>query len=50
MISVEVEKFYHKAKEIISSNQEFFEKIAAELLQKRILSFADIQRIKSGSF
>ena len=36
-----------KAKEIISLNFEFFEKIAAALAKKRLLSAVDIQKIKS---
>ena len=46
-VSAEVEKFYRKAKEIISLNQEFFEKIAIALAQKKLLSAVDIKQIKS---
>lgn len=46
-VSAEVEKFYRKAKEIISLNQEFFEKIAMALAQKKLLSAVDIKQIKS---
>ena len=46
-VSVEVEKFYRKAKEIISLNQEFFEKVAVALAQKKLLSAVDIKQIKS---
>lgn len=45
--AIEIEKYYRKAKEIISLNREFFERIAAELAQKRLLHTADIQRIKA---
>lgn len=45
-VSAEIEKFYRKAKEIISLNHEFFEKIAVALAQKRLLSTVDIQKIK----
>ena len=45
--ATEVEKYYRKAKEIISLNADFFEKIAAELAQKKLLTTADIQRIKA---
>lgn len=45
-VSAEIEKFYRKAKEIISLNHEFFEKIAVALAQKRLLSAVDIQKIK----
>ena len=43
----EVEKYYRKAKEILSQNWEFFERVAKELAEKKILNTADIQRIKS---
>ena len=46
-VAAEVEKFYRKAKEIISLNFEFFEKIAAALAKKKLLSALDIQKIKS---
>ena len=46
-VAVEVEKYYRKAKEILSSNWEFFEKLAAALAQKKLLSAVDIQKIKS---
>lgn len=46
-VSAEVEKFYRKAKEIISLNQEFFEKIAMALAKKKLLSAVDIQQIKN---
>ena len=46
-VAAEVEKFYKKAKEIISLNFEFFEKIAAALAKKKLLSAVDIQKIKS---
>ena len=42
-----IEKYFRKAKEILSSNWEFFEKIAATLAQKGLLSVVDIQKIKS---
>ena len=45
--SVQVEKYYRKAKEILSLNWDFFEKLAKELAEKKILNTADIQRIKS---
>ncbi len=48
IISSEVEKYYRKAKEILSRNAEFFEKIAAELAKKKLLHTTDIQRIKSS--
>lgn len=47
-VAAEVEKFYRKAKEIISLNFEFFEKIAAAIAKKKLLSAVDIQKIKSA--
>ena len=46
-VSAEIEKYYRKAKEIISLNQDFFEKVAVALAQKRLLSAVDIKQIKS---
>ena len=46
-VSAEVEKYYRKAKEILSLNMEFFEKVAAALAKKRLLSAVDIKQIKS---
>lgn len=46
-VAAEVEKFYRKAKEIISLNIEFFEKVASALAKKKLLSAVDIQKIKS---
>lgn len=47
VIATEVEKYYHKAKEILSLNAEFFEKVASALSQKGLLSACDLQQIKS---
>lgn len=46
VISAEVEKYYRKAKEIISLNHDFFEKIANALANKKLLSAVDIKQIK----
>lgn len=46
-VSAEVEKYYRKAKEIISLNMDFFEKMASALAKKRLLSAVDIKQIKS---
>lgn len=46
-IAAEVEKSYRKAKEILALNAVYFEKVAAALAQKKLLSAADMQRIKS---
>ena len=47
VIASEVERYYRKAKEILSLNVEFFEKVAAALAKKNLLSAADMQKIKS---
>ena len=47
VIVAEVEKYYRKAKEVLSSNWEFFEKITAALAEKKLLCDSDIQKIKS---
>ena len=47
MIAGEVEKYYRKAKEILSTNRIFFEKLAEALAEKKLLSAVDVQRIKS---
>ncbi|MCH5321632.1 MAG: AAA family ATPase [Eubacterium sp.] len=47
VVAAEVEKYYRKAREILSQNWEFFEKLAAELAKKKILNTADIQKIKA---
>lgn len=44
--SEEVERFYQKAIEIIAHNREFLEKIAIALAEKKLLTSADVQRIK----
>ena len=44
--AAEVERYYRKAKEIISANREFFEKLAAALAEKKLLSAVDIQQIR----
>ena len=48
VVASEVERYYRKAKEILSSNKEFFEKVAAELTQKGVLIMGDIRRIKES--
>ena len=47
VISGEVERYYRKAKEILTLNAEYFEKVAVALAQKKLLSAVDMQRIKS---
>ena len=43
-----MERYYRKAKEIISANREFFEKLAAALAEKKLLSAVDIEKIREG--
>lgn len=47
-VATEVERYYRKAKEIISANREFFEKLAAALAEKKLLSAVDIEKIREG--
>ena len=44
--SAQVEKYYHKAKEIITQNKELFEAIAHALAEKSTITKMDIQKIK----
>lgn len=46
--ATEVERYYRKAKEILSANWEFFEKLAAALAEKKLLSAVDIEKIREG--
>ena len=46
--AAEVERYYRKAKEILSANWEFFEKLAAALAEKKLLSAVDIDIIREG--
>ena len=47
IIQSKIKEYYHKAREILMANRGFLEKTAAELLDKGLLSMADIQRIKA---
>ena len=47
-VAAEIEKAYRKAKEILALNAAFFEKVAAALAQKKLLSAADMQKIKAA--
>lgn len=38
--------WYRKAKEILSTNWDFFEKLAAALAEKKLLSAVDIEKIQ----
>ena len=44
--AAEVERYYRKAKEILSANWEFFEKLACALAEKKLLSAVDIEKIR----
>lgn len=45
-VSSEVERYYRKAKEILSLNAEFLEKLAAALAKKTLLSAVDVRNIR----
>ena len=45
-VAAEVERYYRKAKEILSANWDFFEKLAVTLAEKKLLSAVDIQKIR----
>ena len=47
-VATQVEQYYRKAKEIISANWDFFEKLAAALAEKKLLSAVDIEKIREG--
>lgn len=49
VVSSEVEKYYRKAKEILSKNSDFLDKVAIALKQKGFLTGVDIQEIKARS-
>lgn len=46
-IAAEVEKYYRKAKEILSLNREFLDKTAEALARTSLLTAKDVQRIKA---
>ena len=46
VVSSEVERYYRKAKEILSLNAEFLERLAAALAKKTLLSAVDVQKIR----
>lgn len=45
-VSAEIERYYKKAKEILSCNKEFLEKLAEALANKGVLAMTDIKAIK----
>ena len=45
--SLEIERYYRKAKEILAKNREFLDKLAFEIATKDYLLESDIQRIKA---
>lgn len=49
-ITVEMEKFYLKAKKILTLNREFLDKLAAALMEKDILTGVEIARIKDSCY
>ena len=46
-VAAEIEKAYRKAKEILTLNMEYFEKVAAALARKKLLCASDMQKLKS---
>ena len=46
-MAFEIEKFYQKAKKILIDNREFLNKIALALMEKEILTGAEVEKIKS---
>ena len=46
VLSAEMTRYMYIAKDIILKNEEFFDKITDELLEKKVLLYSDIQRIK----
>ncbi len=46
VISSEVERYFRKAKEILSLNSEFLEELAAALAKKTLLSAVDVKKIR----
>lgn len=48
-VQMELERCYNKAKNILSANQAFFEKITEAFLEKKTLLYSDIQSIR-GAF
>ena len=44
-VATQVEQYYRK---IISANWDFFEKLAAALAEKKLLSAVDIEKIREG--
>lgn len=48
VVSAEVERYYRKAKEILSANSEFLLKLAEALRSKRLLVMSDIKAIRES--
>ena len=47
-VAAEIEKYYRKAKEILSANRAFFECVEQELAEKKLLTMHDLSRIRRG--
>lgn len=47
-VASEIEKCYRRAKEILAANREFYEKTAAALAKKGLLTMLDIQKIRES--
>ena len=46
--AMEIEKYYRQAKEILAANREFFEKTAAALARKGLLTMLDLREIRES--
>lgn len=46
-VAAEVERYYRRAKDILSENREFLDKTASALVRKGLLTMLDVQAIKS---
>ena len=44
-VNLEMERYYQKAKQIIIENRECLDRVAKELMDKRVLLSSDIQRL-----
>ena len=46
VVAAEIEKYYRKAKEILAANRDFFERVEQELIEKKLLTMRDLERIR----
>jgi len=48
VVHKEIEAYYQKAKKILLENREFLDKLTDELVEKKTITYKDIQRVKAG--